>query len=58
MVLTSPYQTEFEVRTQGDGAYEVVVRRGRRRQLRLTGFRSADAANEWILIRSGRIVAV
>jgi hypothetical protein len=54
MVLTSPYLTEFEVRSQGDGAYEVVVRRGRRRPLRLSGFRSAAAAHEWVAIRCGR----
>ena len=46
--------TAFEVRSQGDGAFEVVIRRGRRRPLRITGFRSAAAAQEWVDIRSGR----
>jgi hypothetical protein len=46
--------TEFEIRSQGDGAYEVVIRRGRRRPLRISGFRSVAAAQEWVDIRSGR----
>ncbi len=46
--------TAFEVRNQGDGAFEVVIRRGRRRPLRISGFRSAAAAQEWVEIRSGR----
>jgi hypothetical protein len=47
--------TAFEVRSQGDGAYEVIIRRARRRPLRISGFRSAEAAQEWIDIRSGRL---
>jgi hypothetical protein len=46
--------TAFEVRSQGDGAYEVVIRRGRRKPLRISGFRTAEEAQEWIDIRSGR----
>jgi len=49
-----PTMTAFEVRSQGDGAYEVVIRRGRRRPLRIAGFRSAAEAREWVEIRSGR----
>jgi hypothetical protein len=48
--------TAFEVKSQGDGAFEVIIRRGRRRPLRICGFRSAAAAQEWIDIRSGRQV--
>ena len=50
----SSVMTEFEIRSQGDGAYEVVIRRGRRRPLRISGFRSVAAAQEWVDIRSGR----
>ena len=50
----SSIMTAFEVRNQGDGAFEVVIRRGRRRPLRISGFRSAAAAQEWVEIRSGR----
>jgi hypothetical protein len=48
--------TAFEIRSQGDGAYEVIIRRGRRRPLRISGFRSAAAAQEWVDIRSGRLM--
>ena len=50
----SSIMTAFEIRSQGDGVYEVIVRRGRRRPLRISGFRSAAAAQEWVDIRSGR----
>jgi hypothetical protein len=53
---TQAINTAFEVRSQGDGAFEVIIRRGRRRPLRITGFRSAAAAQEWVDIRSGRAV--
>jgi hypothetical protein len=56
MVLLSPYVSEFEVRSQDGGGFEVIVRHGRRRPLRLTGFRTARDAQEWIDIRCGRVV--
>jgi hypothetical protein len=46
--------SEFEVRSQTDGAFEVVIRRVRRRIQRISGFRSAADAHEWISIRTGQ----
>ena len=57
MTFQTAISAAFEVKSLGDGVYEVIIRRGRRRPLRISGFRSAAAAQEWVDIRSGRCAA-